>query len=63
MDVSIDLLVCSNCTDARVPIGVNNDDFIGRGDVEAHSTGFGADQEDKLVRVGVEVVDGFGTKV
>ena len=43
----------------RVPVRIDDYDFVRRGDVQAYSAGAGRNQEDKLVLVAVEVVDGF----
>ncbi len=45
----------------RVPVRIDDDDFVGGGDVEPYAAGFGADQEDEGGGVAVEVVDCFGT--
>ncbi len=45
--------------DCRVPPGIEVEDSVGRGEIEAHPTGFEADQEDGNF-VGLELLDDFG---
>ena len=45
----------------RIPIWIDNYDFIRACDVEPDTTGFGANQEDELFRICVEVGNGFRT--
>ena len=40
-----------------VPAGVEDDDDVGPGNVEAHAPGPGRDEEEEDVRVGVELLD------